>query len=286
MRLKPSKVDYSLSKLPQNRTEVFFDVIKLQWRKLLFCALMIFLFSLPLHVFAIAQDIYLSELSAFVEAGEMDLNTQQSLYASFSNTKALIEILFFGIFSIGFAGVMRIIRQLSYEENVSIKSDFSKGITQNLSQYLPLGLIVGFFRYVVMYYYGFTENGSALQIGGMIFTAVFILLFVPIFAYMTTSIPTYNNKFLQNLRLSVTVFFKSPLKCIITLLCCFLPFVVQMIPNFLCHLIGRLVSTIISPTIMLLWYLFSLNKFDKYINAEHFPELVDRGILGKLYKDE
>lgn len=286
MKLRPAKVDYSLSKLPQNRIDVFFDVIKLQWKKLFICFLLIFLFSLPLHIAAIIQDIYISELSAKLSGGEITLEMQQSMYASFSNTKALIEIVFFMIFSIGFAGVSRIIRQLAYEENVSLKSDFSKGVSQNISQFLLLGFIVGFFRYVVMYYYGFTESGSALRFGGMAFTAIFIMLFVPILAYTSTAIPVYSNKFLQNIRLSATVFFKSSLKTLVTLICCFIPFAVQMIPNFLCHIIGRIVSTFISPIIMLLWYLFAFSKFDEYINVFNFPELVDKGVLGKLYKEE
>ena len=57
-RYKIAQQDYEASMLPQTRKAVFFDVCKLQWRKLLILGGILVPFALPLIVVNLLRDGY------------------------------------------------------------------------------------------------------------------------------------------------------------------------------------------------------------------------------------
>ena len=58
-RTKKSEKDFKKSMLPQTRRDVFFDVLKLQWSKLLRVALLLLIAALPLLLIAVYEDSYI-----------------------------------------------------------------------------------------------------------------------------------------------------------------------------------------------------------------------------------
>lgn len=216
MKRKPkvSKTAYTQNMLPQNRKEIFFDVIHLQWRNLLLLGLILLLFALPLLLSTIAEDIYIPNFYASVDPD----TTEQQMEAAYALAyweigRSLVNTLLLVLFSVAVSGVCRIIRQYAWEENVHIPTDFVKGIKDNIMQ------------------------------------------------------------------MAFSIYTQAPLKTLLAFGCCALVYVPSRIPNFYCHLFGGVICTLLTPFVLLAWTLFCYNQFDKYINKELCPELVNRGIF-------
>ncbi len=60
-------------------------------------------------------------------------------------------------------------------------------------------------------------------------------------------------------------------------ICCLLPWVPALIPNFYCHILGGLLDIVLTPFILLGWTLFCYNRFDAHINPQVCPELIGKG---------
>lgn len=277
---KTSKTDYTQSMLPQNRKEVFFDVVKMHFWKLLICGFILLLFALPLHFTDLLTFFYQAGLYEKLVLEELDVEEVAFMMVSFSNFMGLINILLYMLFAVGLAGVARVIKLLAWEENAFLRYDFFAGIRQNASQYVLLGFIVGLLAFICRY----VNNLSTLVEGniygylGIIPTVLCMLLLAPVAAYMTVCIAVYNNKFLQNSKICFVLYFKDAPKTLLACLCCFAVFIVQLIPNFYCHLIGRIVASILIPFVMLGWFLFAFNALDKTVNNKFYPELIGKGV--------
>ncbi len=276
---KPSAKEYTKDMLPHTRRQVFFDVIKLNFTKLLFVGLLIFLFSLPLHLSSLFGDIYVGKLNAKImeSSGEQ----QKALIAqviAFDNLHAVFDIVLLAIFSVGFAGAQRIIRQYAWETNVFIGNDFSLGIKQNVGQNILLSLLVGgCYALSVAAYNMASQTQGALSIIFMLPVGIFVFLVVPMCAYATVCIPIYGNKFKDNLWIALTLYLKHPLKTFAALLCSGALLIPLLIPNIYCHVIGRVVLSFCVPYIMLGFYLFSFNLLDETVNKTKHPDLVGIG---------
>ena len=61
-KTKKASKDFERSMLPQTRRAVFFDVLKLQWRKLLLASFILLVSALPLLLIAIFHVLNLREL--------------------------------------------------------------------------------------------------------------------------------------------------------------------------------------------------------------------------------
>ncbi len=272
--------DYSVSMLPHNRKEVFFDVFKLHWKSFLAYGLLIFLFSLPMHFFALIEKSYEATVMQGYESLSQD--KQQEIYVnllSMRNTRAVFNILSYLLLSVGIAGLIRVVRQYAWEENVFFGTDFSTGIKQNIGQMALLGLIVGVISALSVYAYNLSAltTNKLISIVLMLPVGFSIFIVLPTVAYTVVSISIYSNKFSQNLLTGLAIAAKAPFKTFLALICCFIPFIPQVIPNIYCIVFGRLVGCLLAPLVMLGWFLFASNQFDKYINADKFPTLVGRG---------
>ena len=60
--------DYSRDMLPHSRKEIFFDVVKLQWRTLIGCGMVLLLFYLPLLLSCVVKDLYQMQFFSELDA--------------------------------------------------------------------------------------------------------------------------------------------------------------------------------------------------------------------------
>lgn len=285
---KPAKKEYEHSMLPKNRKEVFFDVLKLNWVRFLFYGFLVLLISLPLHVSVILADLYQAQITTSLEAGKITAVEAVSMAASSSNTLALVDIVFCVIFAVGFSGLAHIMRQHAWEESVYFRHEYIKGIKQNAGSFALLGLLVGIIKFACTWFGNFLmlHNGNAFAYAGYIPAAILAIFLAPPAAYMTVCIPIYGVKFHQNFKTALMLYFKSFFKTVLAVLVCAVLFVPQMIPNFYCHLIGRIVSSLATPFIMLGWFVFTYEMLDKTINPKLYPQLVGKGVYKEEPKEE
>lgn len=280
-RTKSAKVDFQMANLPQTRKEVFADVLKIHWRSFLGFAFLFVLFTVPFHASGIYEDLI--QMNMMQDFANMTSEQQQTAILqvlSVKNTIALLNIVSFVIFSVFLSGMLRIIRQYSWEENVFFGFDMIQGIKQNIGQILPLFVLVGVINSFAVYAYNYsittTDSTSALLLA-MAVCAV-IVLGVPTLAYTLVSVSLYDNSLIGHIKLGAVMAFKSPLlKSFGMLALLLLPFSLAIVPNIVCHIIGRLIGSFCLPVVLLAWYLFALDRFDEVVNKTKFPELVGRG---------
>lgn len=277
-RPRTAKTDFTPEMLPATRREVFFDVVKLQFGKLALCGLLALGFTLPFLFSTMAQDLFQSVLYQRVAEGTLTEGAAAVYATSYQNLFPLVEVLCYLLLSVGLAGLSRIVKRLAWEENVSLGADFAKGVKQNGKQYALLGLLAGLAAFLGRY----VANLSGGTWWGYLPGLLMAVVLGPAAAYLTVTIAVYDLKFRDQVKYALILYSKSIPKTLLAAALCYLPFVPQLLPNVYCHTIGRLVSGILIPFVMLAWFLFAYDRLDKDINPGRYPELLGRG----LYRPE
>ena len=283
-RIKAKAHDYLPLMLPSSRKEIFFDVLKLHFGKFLLMGLAVLVLALPLHLTAIAEDLYVSGIYSSLE-----MTTQQqrlgALYAvvAVRGLRAFFDVILLIIFAFFFSGILRVVRQYAWMENVFFITDFSKGWKQNWKQSVLLALLSGISYALTELAYNFSQLATGMTAFLLVMPmGVFYLFLQPIFGYTLVAIPVYSNTFWKNLKAGFYLYLKKPLRTILTAGCAMLPFLPLMIPHLYAHLAGRLLGSLLTPVILLGWTLYTYEQFDRYINNEQFPQMVGKG----LYNEE
>lgn len=278
-KTKIASKDFERSMLPQTRWAVFWDVVKLQWRKLLGVALILIISTLPLLLIAVYEDTYF--LTAY-EDPELPLESIPMLIAPLHILCAVLSVPCLVLFFLGLSGVIRVVRQLAWEENAMVLPDFMVGLRQNWKQFLPTGLLFGFgyaFAKIGWHSALASQAGSGWLQG--IVLGLLIFLVAPLVACCVVVIAVYQNSFWGNLKLAAYIYLKSPLKAVGSMLLAFgLSVAVWVIPHLQLHLIGSIPAIMAFTLGLLGWMLFVFNQLDKHYNAEHYPELVGKGVNG------
>ena len=291
MRKKKSVSDipFSKSMLPHNRKELWFDVVKLNYIQLISLGLIMFAFSLPVFFNMLVTDFYIAQLSTGVSEmpSEQWMKVQQQI-ALTQNTSALMDIPGLAVFTIGFAGLMRVIRQYAWGEVVSVFHDFATGIKQNIKQTVCVAVTAGVLRFLCIYLNNLAEinNNVTAYYASSAFTVVLFLFLIPVGAYMPVCISVYGNTFSQNFLQSFFLYIKAPAKSLLALLCSGGILLFMLFPNMTVHVAVALLSTIGGPFLLLGWFLFVYHQLDIYVNKEKHPEIVEKGIYTEYGEEQ
>ncbi len=270
--------DYTIDMLPHNRREVFFDTLKLQWRGLAVVGIILLIFCLPMHVLDIFSAIEHSKIT-FESVGADDQANAIFKMISINNIIVLIKMPFYCLLFVVLAGLLRIIRQYAFGENVFFVADFFKGIKQNGLQMFVIGLIFAIIYGLSMLSFNFsrTIDNIGLAILFMLPIGLLLLVVIPVAGYSAVHISIYKGKLKNVLIQSVISVAKSPFKTYLAMICCLGILALQLIPNLIAILVVKIVFSFVCPLALLGWYLFALNRFDKTINAVKYPELIGIG---------
>ena len=283
LKPKTSGTEYESWMLPKNRKEVFFDVIKLHWGKFIMFGFLMLLFAFPIHAYAIAEDFYEMQLYATLPSTptEEQVASIVSAIMTFNFIRNAVNVLLLLLFSVGLSGMARIIRQYCCGEKVDFGQDFILGIKQNGKQFALIALIAGIVAFVCNYISNISSTivtNRVFEWIGIIPSILCAVFLIPITGYAIVASTCYENKLRHNFKIGRVCYFKYLWKTLLACVCCLVVFVVQMLPFFLSHLIGRLVATLLIPEIMLGWYLFAFGRLDEVVNKKIHPELVGKGI--------
>ena len=263
--------------LPHNRKEVFFDLLRHRKMTLFALSTFTFMFFIPLAVDLLIFNFFESVAIA---------NEQEEYLFSLVFYSMLIMIPCMIIGFLGFAGAFYTAKKLVWQEGTMFASDFFQGIKENWGRAIVNGLIFG----IILF--GFVIGGSYLLIfqqAQPILVGVGIgalTLFLLILGMMTvlnfTQDVYYSNPFIYTLKNSFLFIgllnWRIILLFIISTggliaLCCF---------NMIMMAVGLFLFAILNSVVIVLYTLMSHYAFDKYINAEHYPDMVGKG----LYKLE
>ena len=267
--------------LPQTRRAVFFDVLKLQWRKLLLLGIILVAFSLPMVALNLVRDGYAYGM-ILLNGGADDSARNQAgiqMIATDVLVSALLTIPFM-IYSIGLAGVMRVLRQFAWGENVHIPTDFARGVKDNFRSMLLLGALAGAILALCtyLYYLAVSYNTEMMWILCLAPIAFSVLFILPVFVISIVMIPVYNNPIIHIFRMAFWVYISGHWRVLLGVALTVALRVLGMLPNTFFHFVFGLLASLAAPVVLLGWTLFCYDRFDKDLNPDFCPDLIGRGL--------
>ena len=263
--------------LPHNRKEVFFDLLRNRKMALFSLSCFTFMFFIPLAV----DLIYFNLLEGVAIADEK----YEYLFSMiFYSMLIMIPCMLVGF--LGLVGAFYTAKKMVWQEGTMIAVDFFKGIKENWKQALINGLIFAIilFGLVVGSSYLLIMSKAAPILTGigigaivlvfLLFGMVTALNFAQMVYYENSYLVTTKNSFcfLGLLHWKVLVLFLLSTGGVIALACI----------NFMTLIIGLFLFAVLNSVVVIIYTLLSHHAFDKYINQEHYPEMVGKG----LYKLE
>ena len=294
--------EYARNSLPTSRWQLFFDIFKNNFSKLVKVNLLMLLFFVPMIavivVYMLIGDVN-SSLFPFgsnlgigypVVPNQMGLSERLLLETSYILHIGLFVTSF--IAAIGLAGGMYVIRNMVWTEGIFIANDFWRGVKLNIKNALQTALFFSVILFVVRYMINLANLNLAMgglekwqtiwlrisQVTSYVFLVVAIMMSLWMIAlgvnYQLSFLKLLRNAFLMSVgTLPQTVFFG-----VIALL----PFFISMLGGTLFTAIGVILILVCGfAYALLVWLDFAQWVFDKYINPKLQGAKVGRGIYNK-----
>ncbi len=298
---------YARASLPSNRWDLFFDVFKGSYKKLIGVNLLMLMFFLPLFVLlflrynATLTSGTMCPYSQVFGVGYQSTNSFVGYAETLATEFNLILFAFLPlavlIASIGVAGGAYVIRNIVWTEGIFVSNDFWKGIKQNYKELLLTAMFYSIIVYSTILSVSFANQAIALQtaptwlmltckIGALIMLGFFTVVML----HMVTMGVTYKlsfpklakNAFIFTIGLlPQNVFFG------VIALAPFILFVLSGKLGMLVIIISAILIAFIGISFALLvWTDYSHWMYDKFINDKIEGAQKNRGIYVKVKEDD
>ena len=183
---------------------------------------------------------------------------------------------------IGFAGAFYTAKRIVWQEGISLASDFFKGIKENWKHALINGVIFGLvlFGLVVggsylLIYAPVTPVVRGIGLGALILV---FMLFGMVIALNFTQDVYYENGYGVTLKNSFSFLGLLNWKILLVFLFSTGVVVTLALFNLVTLAIGLILFAFTNSVVIILYTLISHSAFDKYINKEHYPDMVNKGL--------
>mgnify|MGYP003306800388 CR=1 FL=1 len=162
-RQRYSVNEFDESCLPANRFKQFFDIIKIEWRTLFRIGFILLLFAIPFVVATFFRDFFISAYkSSLIDSGAQPEEIQ-SVINVITAIYLGITVICFMIFSIGLAGVSRVMQNLVYGNGFVFRFDFAFGIKNNGKRFVITALILGVLNFFVQFNSLYFSQASLIE---------------------------------------------------------------------------------------------------------------------------
>ena len=279
MRRKVASKDFNISDLPSNRKEVFFDCIKNRFRYLFYCGLIVFITIIPIIIIYFLKNIYLGALLEELNQGNITNDDYKSGMMTYLLIYDGLIVLSSFIVSLSISGLTRVVRQIAWEEPLFFFKDFGDGIKMNY-KHISIHVFVLALIYLVSDISIYIQMRFALL--SYIPYGIFYLIAIPMALYNISQTNVYLVSNIKATKNSLLFLLKTVPVCILFSAILALALFVGFIPNIAIKiLIYVLLVILLFPLYYLAWFLYSCSIFDKYLNVNYYPEIVDKGIVRK-----
>ncbi len=283
--------DFLLEQLPSSRRKQFFDILKNEWRTLLFLGAILCLFYLPFLLSHIAEAGFMNGSAEAMRAElAAESKSEEEIASLVQNQMNSIHLLFNGInvicfmaFSLGLAGASRVIKCLCFGEGVLLKSDFFAGIKKYWKSFLLIGFFAGLFYFLVSYVStSLSSFSQGMNIFSGLTTGFFYALIVPILLFSLSQATLYGLPFFHSLsnsiRFTLVRYYWTLLFALFVYGLSLITLIVYPLFMILAYL-GAIL--LLLPIFVLAFHLYSLSLFDPYINEGNYPSIYRKGLYTK-----
>ncbi|MBO4573482.1 MAG: hypothetical protein J5762_06970 [Clostridia bacterium] len=275
MKRAVPKEDFTVLKMPHNRFQVFADVCVNRFSLILGLGLIVLLFALPLIATVIMRNVKVSEAETFADAEEKAV-----LIYSYINTAGLVAIPCAAVLGTGLSGVFGVIRKLVWQDGVLFKHDFFTSVKENGLHFALYSAFAALIYYLVQLtlrgtYFSIDAGADAAVVASVVAAALYIPTIPFSFVQSTVYELGFFKKFVNSFLLAMRTFY---LTLPVTALC-LSAVLLLFIKNTAVFIISMLFIFIVAaPLCSLVFTLYCDGVLDKFINKDHFPQIVDKGI--------
>jgi|LAHS01.1.fsa_nt_gb hypothetical protein len=274
---KTAQTDFSAAQLPHTRWELLRDVLLHQTGSLISTSLLLSLFALPLLCDYLV-------FSTFAGTAYANGSSMSSIFA-LCFYGALVAIPCIGILFVGYAGAYEVGQRLSFLDGVLSSVSFFYGLKKNWRSALGIGFLVGLsfaFALVGSLYLLFFYQASPILMGIGIGLLLFQFLLVgSLSRYFLAQEGLYQNSFGATLKNAfLFTLMKMPCSFGLFLLSPGIIIFLFAFSNISAY-VGMGLFLFFSSFGVLIWSIYAHKVFDSYINAEHYPGLVNKGLYPK-----
>jgi hypothetical protein len=284
MLFKTNYSAYKPEKLPSNRKEQFWDILKHNILLLLLLGFIFLLFSLPLLISAFVRDYYFSLYSSAYANEEITAEQLTSLTKSLLMTMNIVISCSYVLLAIPLAGTTKIARRLIWSEQAFF-GDFWTGIKENGLKMLALTLVISASIYGLYSLQMASNINWFLKYGPY---GIFAIVLLPFSLHFIALINIYNQPIGQTIRNSFIIYFKTPFVTILFAVAPLLAFYLVNLIDFVAirMLIHALSLVVLLPIYLLLWFVYDISILDKSINKTLFPEAYKKGLYIKKSEED
>ena len=263
--------------LPTNRKEVFFDLLKYRKMSLFALSCYTFMFFIPLAV-----DLFYFN---YLESMAIVADKFEYLFSLiFYSMLIMLPCMVIGF--IGLAGAFYVAKKMVWQEGVSLASDFFKGVKENWKHAVISGVIFGLVLFGLIvggsYLYIYAQVAPVVKGIGLGALILLFLMFGMVIALNFTQGVYYENPYGVTLKNSFSFLGLLNWKVFLIYLLSTGVVVTLGLFNLLTLAIGLILFAVLNGVVIVLYTLVSHSAFDKYINKEHYPDMVGKG----LYKND
>ena len=291
---------YARASLPSNRWELFWDIFKGRFWKLVGINLLILLFCIPVILLFAVRYVYIAGSGSMYPFSQgfgvgygapvamngmsesIILNTNMSVYLLFPIV-ALIA-------AVGISGGAYVIRNMVWTEGIFVANDFWKGVKQNFKQMALIAVVYSFVFYLSNISIALANTQIAYGTGkewlfiiSKVLSVIFLLYFSVMTLHMITMTETYDLKFRHLLKNSFLFTLALLPQNILFIILGAIPFLLTSLGVQFLTVIGILLIILFGISLFLLiWTDYCQWAYDKFINDKIPGAQKNRGIYEKV----
>ena len=300
---KEKSEGYARAQLPSNRWELFWDILKGRFWKLVVINLLMLVFFIPLAALLFFRYIALVNygiMYPFNQCFGIGYGAASSLVGYAENIVFNINLLIYlllpiaaCIAAVGVSGGAYVIRNMVWTEGIFVANDFWRGIKQNVGQMLSIALVYSLVFYLSVLSIAMSEYSLAVDGGRrwmFILSEVLSYSILALYSIMTfhmfTMSVTYDIKFGQLIKNSFLLTIGMFPQNIFFIALGSIPFICLLFGQFLQTLGIVLILLLGLSVLFLVWTDFCQWAYDRFINDKIPGAQKNRGIYEKIKESD
>lgn len=291
---------YARASLPSNRWELFWDIFKGRFWKLVIINLLVLLFFLPLIALFVLKSMFVSGYGAtmpFAQGFGVGYQTPMSFMGYEENIVFNVNMFIYlllpfalMIAAVGVSGGAYVIRNMIWTEGIFVANDFWRGIKQNIKQMLLIAVVYSLVFYITIMAISIADQNIAMDasnkwmfIISKIFSIIVLAFYTVMTMHMITMSVTYELKFRELIKNSFLLTLGLLPQNIFFLFLGAIPFLIMFIGVSFLTAIGIIVIILLAFSfILLVWTDYCQWIYDRFINDKIPGAKKNRGIYEKV----
>ena len=290
---------YARASLPSNRWELFWDIFKGRFWKLIIINLLVLVFFIPLFVLLFMRSNAIAGLGASMPFGQsFGLGYQAPVSLVGYEEKIVVQVnllvyLFLPIAliiaAVGVSGGAYVIRNMVWTEGIFVANDFWRGIRQNIKQILLVCVIYSFVFYISRMAISIADLNMAAGSGSRWLFVVSQILSITLLAFysimtmhMITMSVTYDLKLSALIKNSFLFTLGLLPQNLLFLLIGFIPFILLTVGSFFLMIGIVLILLFAFSLLLLVWTDYCQWAYDRFVNDKVPGAKKNRGIYEKV----